>query len=167
MLVPGGMLFLQQDSIHFLWKNIFQVKWLLQGMAPWSDPFQHTNDFTDSHTIILSPFTQRSVWKDRLNSHGPFYNVYLLKTAFGSTDNNPFVKTPRRSWKSPTNALLRKRKKKIYHSLQPLQKMNFSVLTELSGTWNLRLDISPQAKAYIYRTCTIIRLYLKCKDSIQ
>lgn len=61
MLVPGGMLFLQQDSIHFLWKNIFQVKWLLQGMAPRSDTFQHTNDFTDSHKIILSPFTQRSV----------------------------------------------------------------------------------------------------------
>lgn len=60
-----------------------------------------------------------------------------------------------------------KKKKKIYRSLQPLQKKKFSVLTELSWTWNLRLDISPQAKAYIYRTCTIIRLYLKCEDSVQ
>lgn len=34
MLGPGGMLFLQEDPGHFLWKNIWQAKWLFQVTAP-------------------------------------------------------------------------------------------------------------------------------------
>lgn len=56
MLVPGGMLFLYQDSVHFLWKNIFQVKWFFQVMATRYDTFQYTNDFTNSHMIIIKVF---------------------------------------------------------------------------------------------------------------
>ena len=56
--------------------------------------------------------------------------------------------------------------RKPSHSLQPLQKMNFNAFTK-SWTWNLHLYLSPQAKAYIYRTWAIIRLYLKYEDFVQ
>lgn len=54
---------------------------------------------------------KNDLFEDRLNIHSPLYNVYLLKTTFGTTNNDSFVRTPKRSWKIRENALLKKKKK--------------------------------------------------------
>lgn len=56
MLVPGGTLFLRQDSVRFLWKNILQVKWLFQAKGILTDTFQRANDFTNSHMSVIKAF---------------------------------------------------------------------------------------------------------------
>lgn len=58
--------------------------------------------------LSLRPFKKRSVWKRQIK-YSPLYDVYLLKTSFGSTKNNSFVRTPKRNWKIWTNALLKKK----------------------------------------------------------